>query len=201
MKQPHTQHFILSQQEWGVHQIVYFCTSVGLLDLSETKWVDVSFIKCIRYSFFFFFKEHHIILSLSYTWHDCWFDIFTMQSALQCVSNRWEMWNPRWDMHAALWNDAPGGKHKQMFATKHVQITPPPFIARPPPLSKKPQPHMWHITSKAENMFLELNYYEASKQDKFPNWLLSQHLHIALFFPRRWVPLVCWVWCRSVPWR
>lgn len=31
-------------------------------------------------------------------------------------------------------------------------------------------------------MFLELNYYEASKQDKFPNWLLSQHLHIALFF-------------------
>lgn len=105
-----------------------------------------------------------------------------MESALQCVSNRWEMWNPRWDMHAALWNDAPGGKHKQMFATKHVQITPPPFIARPPPLSKKPQPHMWHITSKAENMFLELNYYEASKQDKFPNWLLSQHLHIALFF-------------------
>lgn len=30
-------------------------------------------------------------------------------------------------------------------------------------------------------MFLELNYYEASKQDKFPNWLLSQHLHIAFF--------------------
>lgn len=33
-------------------------------------------------------------------------------------------------------------------------------------------------------MFLELNYYEPSKQDKFPNWLLSQHLHIAVFFPR-----------------
>lgn len=31
-------------------------------------------------------------------------------------------------------------------------------------------------------MFLELNYYEPSKQDKFPNWLLSQHLHIISFF-------------------
>jgi len=31
-------------------------------------------------------------------------------------------------------------------------------------------------------MFLELNYYEPSKQDKFPNWLLSQHLHIEFFY-------------------
>ena len=85
-------------------------------------------------------------------------------------------------MHAALWNDAPGGKHKQMFTTKHVQTPPPPFTARPPRLSRKPQPHMWHITREAENMFLELNYYEPSKQDKFPNWLLSQHLHIEFFY-------------------
>lgn len=28
-------------------------------------------------------------------------------------------------------------------------------------------------------MFLELNHYKPSKQDKFPNWLLSQHLLIA----------------------
>lgn len=41
---------------------------------------------------------------------------------------------------------------------------------------------MRHITRKAENMFLELNYYEPSKQDKFSNWLLSQHLHIAFLF-------------------
>lgn len=27
-------------------------------------------------------------------------------------------------------------------------------------------------------MFLELNHYKPSKQDKFPNWLFSQHLLI-----------------------
>lgn len=100
------------------------------------------------------------------------------------------MWSSWWDMHASLWNDAAGGKHKQMFATKHVQILPPSFTARPPPLSRKPQPHMWHITKEAENMFLELNYYKPSKQDKFPNWLLSQHLLItSFFFMGNWY---CW---------
>lgn len=45
--------------------------------------------------------------------------------------------NPQRGRSAALWNDAPGGKHKQMFATKHVQPHPPhPFHHSPsPPLA------------------------------------------------------------------
>lgn len=40
------------------------------------------------------------------------------------------------------------------------------------------------LPGQALNMFLELNDYQPCRQDKFPNWLLSQHLHI-VFYPGR----------------
>lgn len=95
----------------------------------------------------------HNAPSLSYmTWLSVWH--FTIRSALQCVSNRREMWSPRWDMHVALWNDAPVGKHKQMFATKHVQIPPPPFTASPPPaLQKATASHVTHYQEGRRHVF------------------------------------------------
>lgn len=40
-------------------------------------------------------------------------------------------------------------------------------------------------------MLLELNYYQPAKQDKFPNCLLSQHLHTAsLLLPCEALPVV-----------
>lgn len=123
----------------------YLCTSGGglgwFVDLSETKWADVSLIKCRSYSIFKNTLHHTTLPPVSHTWHDCWFDSFSYRALRNVflIDRRCEA------RDAALWNDARGGKHKQMFATKHVQTPPSPRCCSPTPaLQKATAAHVTH---------------------------------------------------------
>lgn len=170
------------------------------MDVSKTKWADVSLIKCASYCFFKksityapppLFPIPYMTLGLTF-YHTVCCNMFPVGGRCEAHDETcmlpFEMMQQEENINKCL----PPSTFKSSLPLS------PPAHPRSP---EKPQPHMWHITKEAENMFLELNYHKPSKQDKFPNWLLSQHLLITSFFSGKLVMLVCWVSRKGVWWR
>lgn len=175
----------------------------GLVDLSETKWADVSLIKCASYCFLKKYVTQRWP-GLSHAWHDGRFDVLP---------------------YGARRNVFPIGGRREardgtcmlpfemMHQEENINKCLPPSTFKPPPSRSHRLPPPTPALQKATAS--HVTHYQGGTKHVFgikPLRALSNKIHFLIgffhniyilpfFFPGGWVLFVCWVSSRGVSWR